>query len=99
MFAEKKLIILNNVFQDHKFQEEFLKEIKDLENLRDVIVVFEKEAVDERSKFFKVLKKEAKSQEFNFLGGSSLLAWIDKEFEKRNTKIDPTAKNAFLNCI
>ena len=98
MFAEKKLIILNNVFQDKNFQEEFLKEIKNLEGSKDIIVVFERDSVDERNKFFKTLKKEAKSQEFNFLAGSSLLAWIDKEFENYKAKIDPMAKNAFLNC-
>ena len=102
MFAEKKLIILNNLFQDHPpaggFQEEFLKEIKNLENLKDIIVVFEKDAVDERNKLFKTLKKEARSQEFNLLRGGPLLAWIDKEFENCKAKIDPMAKNAFLNC-
>ena len=98
MFAEKKLIILNNVFQDKIFQEEFFKEIKNLESLKDIIVVFEKDSVDERNKLFKAFKKEAKSQEFNLLSGGALLTWIDKEFENYKAKIDPLAKNMFLNC-
>lgn len=103
MFAEKKLIILNNIFSApggpaSGWQEDFLKEIKNLQSLKDVIIVLEKEAVDERNKIFKVLKKEAKSQEFNFLAGGQLLSWVDKEFENHNAKIDPMAKNAFLNC-
>jgi len=99
MFAEKKLIILIDVFQDKNFQENFLKEIKNLQGIKDIVIVFEKEAVDERSKFFKTLKKEAKSQEFNLLAGGPLLAWIDKEFENKKAKIDPMAKNMFLNSI
>jgi len=103
MFAEKKLIILKNIFSAQGgpasgWQDEFLKEIKNLESLKDIIVVFEKDSVDERNKLFKTLKKEAKSQEFNLLGGGPLLAWLDKEFENCKAKIDPMAKNAFLNC-
>ena len=98
MFAEKKLIILNNIFRDKKFQDDFLAEIKNLESLKDIIVVFENDSVDERNKLFKTLKKEAKSQEFNLLSGGPLLAWLDKEFENCKAKIDPMAKNMFMNC-
>ncbi|MEK7562444.1 MAG: DNA polymerase III subunit delta [Patescibacteria group bacterium] len=98
MFAEKKLIILKNIFQDKDFQEEFLKEIKSLEGLKNIIIVFEKDSVDERNKLFKTLKKVAKFQKFNLLAGGSLLAWLDRELENCKAKIDPMAKNAFLNC-
>ena len=38
MFAEKKLIVLNNVFSNVKFQEEFLENIKGFANLKKWIV-------------------------------------------------------------
>ena len=41
MFAEKKLIVLKNVFDNKKFQENFLENIKNLEELKDIIVVYE----------------------------------------------------------
>src|SRR5688500_12345506 len=58
MFDEKKLIILKNVFLSKKFQEDFAKEIKDIEALKDIVVIYEAEACDQRLKLFKMLVKE-----------------------------------------
>lgn len=99
MFAEKKLIVVNNLFLNQKFQDEFLKEIKNMEGSKDVIVVFEKEKIDERNKLFKALKKQAKCQEFNFLSNGKMFLWLDKELERYKSKIDPLAKNIFLNSV
>jgi len=99
MFAEKKLVILTNLFLNQKFQEDFLKDIKSLESSKDVIVIFEKDSPDQRSKFFKALKKAVKSQEFNFLDNAKLSMWVDKELESHKSKIDPLAKNIFLGCV
>jgi len=97
MFQEKKLVVLKSVFLNAEFQEEFLKELKKLENSKDIIVVFEKEAVDQRNKLFKTLKKDVKCQEFKLLSGNSLLNWIKKEFEKNNSKTDFGIENLILN--
>ena len=48
MFAEKKLIILQDVFANKNFQEDFLNNIKALEELKDIVVVYEKEKPDSR---------------------------------------------------
>lgn len=84
MFAEKKLVILKNVFLNKSFQEDFLKEIKNLESFKDIIVVYESEVVDQRLKLFKVLLKGSKSQEFTLLDAKNLRDWAQKEFEKQN---------------
>ncbi len=57
MFAEKKLIVLKNVFSDAKFQEDFLENIENLNNTKDIIIVYEESAIDQRTKFFKALTK------------------------------------------
>ena len=57
MFSEKKLIILKNVFENAKFQEDFLENIKNLEDIKDIIVIYEDNAPDQRTKFFKVTAK------------------------------------------
>src|SRR5689334_19588359 len=41
MFDEKKLVIVKNVFASKKFQEELLPVIKELESLKDVVVLYE----------------------------------------------------------
>ncbi len=88
MFAETKLIIIKDLFLNKKFQEDFGTEFKNLENLKDVIIIYEKEEPDKRLKIFKTLAKECKSQEFILLEGSDLRAWAQKEFGAQKINID-----------
>jgi len=99
MFYEKKLIILKNLFLNKIFQEDFLKEVKKLECLKDAIVVYEPELVDQRSKIFKVLIKDCKSQEFKLLDIKGLKVWAEKEFEKYHQKINLDALNLLLMYV
>lgn len=96
MFDEKKLIILKDIFSNQKFGEDFLKEIKVLNNSKDIIVVFEKNEVDQRTKLFKTLIKNAKCQEFNFLESRGLKIWFKEKSEKYKLKIDPIAETTLL---
>ena len=98
MFAEKKLIILQNVFANLKFQEDFLENLKSLESIKDIVVVYEKDKVDQRTKFFRSLQKNArlpdgqvKCQESSFLQPALLKKWAQQEFEKAGAKINNDA--------
>jgi len=107
MFAEKKLVVLKNVFLNKKFEEDLLEEVKNFKNSKDIVVVFSAgggpasggENIDQRNKLFKELKKEAKSQEFDLLSGVQLRNWIRKEAEKNNAKFDEPAEGALLSAI
>jgi DNA polymerase III subunit delta len=99
MFAEKKIIILNNVFSDAKFQEDFLENIKNLEDTKDIIVIYEDELPDKRTKFFKALQKNAKCQEFNYLQPAMLRKWVAQEFEKNKAKINPDALDLLASFV
>ncbi len=115
MFAEKKLVILKNVFagssthsnasgqagsgQAKKFQEEFYEEIKSLENMQDVVVVYEDGECDKRLKLFKSLLKECKCQEFALLDGRQLKAWTQKELEKLRGKINLDAMDLLISYV
>lgn len=115
MFAETKLVILKDVFLNKKFQEDFTEEIKYFESLKDVIIIYEKEAVDQRLKIFKNLIKGSKSQEFKSLDGRDLRSWVEKELENQKPfgltpfgssqdkrggqKINADALNLFLNYV
>jgi len=98
MFAEKKLIILRNVFTDAKFQEDFIENIKKLEESKDIIIIYENKASDKRTKLFKNLQKYAKCQEFDSLKGASLKKWISLEFDKNKVKINNEALD-FLSAV
>jgi len=97
MFAEKKLIILKNVFANKNFQEDFIKETKNVESLKDVVLVYENEAPDARLKLFKTLLKECKCQEFVPLVGVGLKKWAQEEFQRQNQKINQDALDLLLN--
>jgi len=97
MFAEKKLIILKDSSGDTKFQEEFIENIKDLENAEDIIVIYEDKMPDQRTKFFKALKKHAKCQEFNYLQPAMLKKWVAQELGE--TKINPDALDLLINFV
>jgi DNA polymerase-3 subunit delta len=99
MFVEKKLIVLKNVFENAKFQEEFLEDIKSLENLKDIVVVYEDCTADQRTKFFKALQKYAKCQEFEYLTPLNLKKWINVEFEKNKVKINPDALDLLAEFV
>ena len=99
MFSEKKLIILKNLFLGKKFQESFLEELKKLEDLKDVIVVYESDLVDQRLKVFKDLVKNCKSQEFKLLDNKGLKIWAQKEFTNLNRKINADALDLLLTYV
>lgn len=88
MFAQTKLVVIKNLFSNKTFQENFLEQLKVLESLKDVIVVYEKEAPDARTKLFKALTKESKAQEFNLLEGAALRAFVQKKFEGHKINVD-----------
>jgi len=89
MFAEKKLIILRDIFSSQGFKEKFLKDYKKFVNSRDIILFHEEGEVLESDRLLKLLKKSGDSQEFRPLEGASLKNWIKKEIEKYGTKANP----------
>ena len=99
MFNEKKLIILKNIFSNQKFGEDFLKEIKVLKDSKNIIVVFEKDEINQKTKLFKTLIKNAKCQEFSFLNNRNLIVWFKKESEKYKLKIDSAAEATLLSYV
>ena len=99
MFAETKLIIIKNVFSGKNFQEDFLEEVKHLESLKDVVVIYEENEVDQRLKLFKVLLKECKNQEFSLLDNKGLKSWAQKEIEAQKGKINNDALDLLLNYV
>jgi len=99
MFAETKLVIVKNAFAGKKFQEDLLIETKKIEELKDVVVIYEAEAPDQRLKLFKVLTKECKSQQFEFLDARKLRMWISGQFERANQKANADAVDVLAQSV
>jgi DNA polymerase-3 subunit delta len=99
MFGEKKLMVLKNIFSNKSFQEDLAENFEKMENLKDIIVVYESDSVDQRLKVFKILTNNCKSQEFKLLEGSLLKNWVQKEFEKLGQKINQDALNLLISYV
>lgn len=99
MFAEKKLVVLKNLFLAKEFQENLLENLKELESQKDIIIIFEEDKVDSRLKIFKDLKKFAKCQEFELLDFANTKKWLAIELQKNNAKMDLMAENLLLSFV
>src|SRR3989338_1553168 len=87
MFNEKKLIILEDIFQNNDFQEKFFeyaKKSKLKENKDIIAVLYEKYRMPETK--YKILT--SMFQEFKPLAGFNLVNWIEKEIKNQSGQID-----------
>jgi len=102
--AEKKLIIIRNIFNNKKLkniQDEiinFLKNQKDNEE-ENYIIFWQIGKVDARSKLYKTLKKFKFTEEFNILPINKLIIWIKKEVEKNKKVITNNAINLLITYV
>ena len=99
MFAEKKLIVIKNACGDTKFCEELLENVQVIENLKDIVVVYEDCAADQRTKIFKGLQKYAKCQEFDCLSPVNIKKWVEVEFNKNGAKINADALDLLIEFV
>ena len=103
MFEEKKLIVLKNFFlEDADSAGKILELAKkaDAEESKDIVIVFfEAGAPVKNKEFDKLLKKPNLFQEFKKLEGARLNAWIQKEFEKLEAKIESRAISILTQSV
>ncbi len=97
MFDEKKMIVLSNSFSNKDFKEELLESLSFFLDTKDIILLYEENKILERDKLLKTLKKQAKVQEFQFLEGAKLRAWIKQEFAKLKAEISPEALDKIID--
>ncbi|MBU4298583.1 DNA polymerase III subunit delta [Patescibacteria group bacterium] len=102
IFKEKKLLILKNAFSNPEFGEKLLKNLKASESFfkkNDDTILFYEEGKVKKNALFNFLKKNAKSQEFQFLDGEKLKNWVIKEFKNYGAKIEPQALNKLIEFV
>jgi len=91
MFDEKKLIIIEDIFnQNEQAQEELVNYLKNkkIHQNKDLIVLILAEKIDSKSKLLKFLKNKAQIQKFELLSPSQLRKWAKDYVEQKNRKID-----------
>jgi len=99
MFDEKKLIILEDVFQQSENFQEDLREYLSKRNLDDNFIIFWAEKINPQNKLFRFLKKKAKVQEFNLLQPSKLKEWIKKYIKEQGGDIESQAIEKLVDYV
>jgi len=99
MFKEKKLAIIINSFSNASFKNNFLKEKEKFLKSNDIILFYEQGEINKKDELFKILKENAKCQEFKPLLGRKLINWTKKEIEKEGAKIDQKALEKLCEYI
>jgi len=98
MFDEKKLIILENVFKNNDFQDNFFKYANKnkLKNNQDIIVVLYS---GEKLPITALKRKVSMLEEFKPLEGMDLNNWLKKGINKNEAEIDPEAINKLIAYV
>lgn len=101
MFDEKKLILLDHLFEAPFFRDRFLKylESSNLDTLKDVIVCIVGGVPDikKHGVLIKKLRGVARTtQEFEILTRADLKKWLEKEAAAKGVRFGPRAKEKLL---
>jgi len=102
MFDEKKLIVVEGVFQQPEyFQEQLIDYLKKkkIDSDKDVVVVFWAEETESKNKIFQFLKKNARAQEFKLLRPYQLREWIKKYVKEKEGSINNIAIEKLINYV
>jgi len=100
MFAEKKLIVLENALKNKLFKENFLANAKKFLKSDDVILFYEgANEVPANDSLARFLKKSGKSQEFKLLDGQKLKNWVKKEFSNYDAEADPAVLARLIEFV
>ncbi len=94
-FSEKRLIVIENSGFFKRSNEELATFISTLPDY--LVLVFVEEAVDERNKLFKAVKKEGYVSLMNQQTESVLIKWIGKCFKEKEMMIEPAAIRLLLD--
>ncbi|MEK7173244.1 MAG: hypothetical protein AAB740_04715, partial [Patescibacteria group bacterium] len=96
MFVNNKLFFLENVLANSQFSADFLKNIKKIVATSDVVVILEKDKFDKKSALFKVLLKQAQSQEFSLLKPDELKIWLKQAATQVGASFEAGAIDSLL---
>lgn len=102
MFDEKKLIVVEEIFQQSEYlQEELLDFLKkrSIDSDKDSIVIFWAEEVKADNKLFKFLKKKSKVQEFKQFQPSKLKEWVKKRIKEQDGSIENQAVEKLIDYV
>jgi len=102
--ADKKLIIIRNIFDNKKlkdWQEQLLKFLNSQKDTPDenYIIFLQNNKPDTRLKLYKKLSKIKFNEEFEPLNSNQLKTWVQKQFTKYNKSINLPALDLLISYV
>lgn len=102
--AEKKLIVIKNIFHNKKLKDwqdqliKFLNAQKDSPE-ENYIVFFQTDKPDTRLKLYKKLSQLKYSEEFGLLNANQLKSWVEKQCTKNSKTITPLGIETLITYV
>lgn len=99
LFSQIPTIIIEEVFSNQKFKEDFVKNIDEFLNQDVLIIFYQKGSISKEEEFFKILQKKAKIYEFLQPTPFQVQEFILKFLSKKGFKITPSACKKLIDFI
>ncbi|MFA6604805.1 MAG: DNA polymerase III subunit delta [Patescibacteria group bacterium] len=104
LLADKKLIIVKNIFDNKKLKDWQDSLIKFLDSQGDTpeenyIIFFQNNKPDSRLKLYKRLSRLKFSEEFDPLSYGQLQTWVKNKFSKHDKSISAPALDLLISCL
>ncbi len=97
LFEEKKLILMENLFKNKKFKEDFFQKVEEFISSKNIILISENQKLNEKDSLVSYLLKNVKYQKFNLLTPYKIKNWAEKEIKKRGAEIDSQALSLLVD--
>jgi len=98
-FQEKKLVIVENVFSNKEFKEEFKVRGDVFFDSENIIVFYEKNEIMKRDTLLNFLSKKAKINKFDLLSEGKTKLWIQKKVQEKNVEIEDGAVDLLFKYV
>lgn len=99
MFNEKKLIVIENIFKNEKFKEDFKAEKKDFINSENIILFYEETKVLKKDILYAAIRTKAEIHEFELLDDEKLKTWIILKINKLKGEISKEAIDLLVQYV
>jgi DNA polymerase-3 subunit delta len=90
-FQEKKLIIIENIFLNKDFKEEFKERGEEFFATENIVIFYEKDEVMKRDTLLNFLSKKIDINKFDLLSEGKTKLWISKKVKEKGFEIDDNA--------
>ena len=97
LFGEKKLFIIDSLWEKKSLKEKIQKEIEKLQNQE--IIVFENKEISSKDKLFKEIQKIGKVFQFSLLGKREIKKIIRDDLKKENFYIEDIALDTLIEFL